>query len=136
MAEMGKRLLLSIVILVVTSCDNGVTGITTVVGNWTLRTVNGSALPYTITSSGGNKTEIIDDTIILYEGFTFAETIHTRVTQNGQVSTVTTGETGSYSLFGTSVTLTGNSGALARRGLIDGNTMTIVENGVVSAYKK
>ncbi len=133
---MSKHLLFAIAILVLTACDNGVTGISTVTGQWTLRTVNGAALPYTITSSGANKTELIDDTIILYEGLTFAQTVHTRVTVNGQASTVTAIETGAYSLFGTSVTLAGNSSAEARRGLIDGNTMTIVENGVVSAYKK
>jgi hypothetical protein len=133
---MSKRLLITIAILALAACDKGVTGISTVTGQWTLRTVNGAALPYTMTSSGANKTELIDDTIILYEGFTFAQTVHTRVTVNGQVSTVTTSESGAYALFGTSVTLTGNSGALARRGLIDGNTMTIVENGLVSAYKK
>ena len=118
------------------ACDSGVTGITTVTGNWTLSTINDASLPYTVSGSGANKTEIVDDVITFFEGLTYSETIHTRVTVNGTASTVTTNETGNYNLFGTSVTLTRNSGAASRRGLIDGNTMTIVENGLVQDYKK
>jgi hypothetical protein len=125
-----------ILVVLLAACDSGVTGIATVTGNWTLRTVNDSPLPYTLSGSGANKTEIVDDIIMFFEGSTYSETIHTRVTVNGTESIVTTNETGNYSLFGTSVTLTRNSGALARRGLIEGNTMTIVENGLVQDYKK
>ena len=130
-----RKLLLVATLAVLVGCDSGVTGITTVTGNWSLRSVNGSSLPYTISGSGVNKTEIVDDVYTLFEGFTFSETIHRRVTTNGQESTITVNETGSYSLFGTSVTITHNSGAV-RRGLIEGNTMTIVESGLTSAYKK
>ena len=125
-----------ILVALLAACSSGVTGITTVTGNWSLRTVNDSSLPYTLSGSGATKTEILDDVITLFEGFTYSETSHKRVTVNGQQSTETTIDTGVYSLFGTSITLTPNSGALARRGLIEGNTMTIVENGLVQDYKK
>jgi len=128
------RLLLAAIAVVFPGCDSGVTGITTVTGNWSLRTVNGSNLPFTVSGSGANKTEILDDVITLYEGFTFSETIHQRVTTNGQASAVTSTETGSYSLFGTSVTLAGN--VRERRGRIEESTMTLVENGMTSAYRK
>lgn len=130
-----RKVLLASALVILAACDSGVTGITTVTGNWSLRTVNGSALPFTVSGSGANKTEIIDDVYTLFEGFTFSETIHRRVTTNGQESTVTVTETGSYSLFATSVTITHNNGAV-RRGLIEGNTMTIVEAGMTSAYRK
>lgn len=132
---MRKSYLVSLVALLV-GCSSGVTGITTVTGDWKLRTINDSALPYTVSGSGANKTEIVDDVISFFEGLTYSETIHTRVTVNGTESVITTNESGNYNLFGTSVTLTRNSGALARRGLIEGNTMTIVENGLVQDYKK
>ena len=125
-----------VLVALLAACSSGVTGITTVTGNWSLRTVNDSSLPYTLSGSGANKTEVLDDVITLFEGFTYSETSHKRVTVNGQQSTETTTDTGAYSLFGTSITLTPNSGALARRGLIEGNTMTIVENGLVQDYKK
>lgn len=136
MAEMRKAFVSAVIIVAFTACSDGVTGVKTITGDWELRTVNGSSLPFTVSSSGSNKTEILDDVISFYEGFTFSETVHLRVTLNGQQSTVTNTETGAFSVFGTSVTLTGNSGALARRGLIEGNTMTLAENGQISAYKK
>lgn len=131
-----RKLFLATIAALFLACDSGVTGITTVTGNWSLRTVNGTSLPFTKSGSGANKTEILDDVITLYEGLTFSQTVHQRVTTNGQASTVTLTETGAYTLFGTSVTLAGNSGADARRGLIEGNTMTIVENGMTFAYRK
>ena len=132
---MRKLFLVAIAALFV-GCDSGVTGVSSITGDWSLRTVNGTSLPFTISGSGANKTEILDDVITLYEGLTFQETKHQRVTANGQASTVMLTETGAYTLFGTSITLVGNSGGDARRGLIEGSTMTIVENGMTSAYRK
>jgi len=136
LAEMRRLFLITIAGLFV-GCDSGVTGISTVTGNWSLRTLNGTSLPYAVSGSGANKTEIVDDVYTFFEGFTFSETVHKRVTTNGQQSTVTENETGSFSLFGESVTITGNSGVV-RRGLIDGksNTMTIVEEGLTFVYRQ
>lgn len=116
-------------------CDSGVTGVKTITGDWSLRTINDASLPYTVSGSGANKTEVIDDVYTFFEGFTFSETIHRRITTNGQVSTVTATETGAFSTFGTSVTITGNT-TPTRRGIIEGNTMTIVDEGLTFAYKK
>jgi len=129
-----RRLLIS-ALIIFAACDGGVTGVKTITGDWSLRTINGSPLPYTISGSGANKIEVIDDVYTFFEGFTFSETIHRRVTTNGQVSTVTVTETGAFSVFGTSITITGNTTPV-RRGLIEGNTMTIVDEGLTSAYKK
>jgi hypothetical protein len=130
-----RRLLLASAFAVLAGCDSGVTGVKTITGDWSLRTVNGSSLPYTISGSGANKTEVIDDVYTFFEGFTFSETTHRRVTTNGQVSTVTVTETGAFSVFGTSITITGNTTPV-RRGLIEGNAMTIVDEGLTSVYKK
>ena len=121
--------------LLFVACDSGVTGIKTINGSWSLRTVNGAALPFTVSGSGTNKTEITDDVITLFEGLTYQEVIQKRITTNGTAATTTVTETGSFSTFGTSVTLISNL-PRERRGLIEGNTMTIVENGMVQAYKK
>lgn len=129
-----RKLLLTASLALLANCDSGVTGIKTVTGDWSLRTINGASLPYTVSGSGANKTEVLDDVYTFFEGFTFNETIHRRVTTNGQVSTVTVTENGSFSTFGTSVTITGNTTPV-RRGIIEGSTMTIVEEGLVSAYK-
>ena len=134
-SRLMKRTFIAAVAFLI-ACDSGVTGVKTITGSWSLRTVNGAALPFTVSGSGANKTEITDDVITLFEGFTYQEVIQQRITTNGTAATTTITETGSFSTFGTSVTLNSNSRIDARRGLIEGNTMTIVENGMVQAYKK
>jgi hypothetical protein len=132
---MRKMLFAAMAAVVIGGCDNGVTGVKTINGSWTLRTVNSGSLPFTVSGSGANKTEITDDVITLFEGFTYREVIQKRITTNGTATTTTVTETGSFSTFGTSVTFFSNL-PRERRGLIEGNTMTIVENGMVQAYKK
>jgi hypothetical protein len=106
-------------------------------GKYTLRTVNDSPLPYTISSSGGAKTEIIRDLIELYPGGTYAEGGNTRITAaNGAVTTDTIISTGNWSTFGNSVSLRNNEGRLPTAGTIDGNTMKLTENGRTSVYQK
>jgi len=132
---MRKMLFAAIAALVIAGCDSGVTGVKSINGSWSLRTVNGAALPFTTSGSGTNKTEITSDVITLFEGFTYQEVIQKRVTTNGTATTASVTETGSFSTFGTSVTLQSNL-PRERRGLIEGNSMTIVENGMVQVYKQ
>ena len=116
--------------------DDNIVGSPTVSGDYTLRTINGSSLPYTITGSGTSKTEIMSDVITLFQGFTYSESTTSRITANSQVTTETRIKTGPFSLFGTSFTLSSNDGSLERRGTISGNTMTIVEPGKISVLSK
>jgi hypothetical protein len=132
-----RKVLMALVVVFSVGClGDGMTGSSTVTGAYTLRTVNGSPLPYTIAGSGTARTEIIDDVITLYEGGTYAESGHSRTTLNGQVANASNIETGSYSLFGTSVTLRSSDGGRTRMPTIDGNTMTIVESGMTAVFTK
>ena len=116
--------------------DDNIVGSSTVTGSYTLKTINGSPLPFTITGSGANKTEVVDDVITLFQGFTYSESTTSRITVNGQATNETKSRTGAFSLFGTSFILSSNDGSLERRGTISGNTMTIVEPGKVSVLSK
>lgn len=132
-----RRLMIAFVVACSVACNNdGLTGSTTVNGKYTLRTVNGSALPYTISGSGANKTEILDDGITLYEGFTYSRSAHSRVTVNGTASDVTTSDAGSYSIFGTSVTLTSGTGGPTTLALVSGNSMTVTTAGLTYVFRK
>jgi hypothetical protein len=134
---MMRAVLLALALVCFVGCNNdGLTGSTTVNGKYTLRTVNGSALPYTISGSGTNKTEVIDDAITLFEGFTYSRSAHSRVTVNGQASEVTTTDAGSYSIFGTSITLTPGNGGTATLVLVSGNTMTLSTTGYIYVFRK
>jgi hypothetical protein len=116
--------------------DGDVVGSSTVTGSYVLRTVNGSPLPYTIAGTGTDKTEILDDAITLFQGGGYSESGHTRVTVNGQVTNTTNTESGSYSLFGTSVSLASSGAPHSRVATIQANTMTIVEAGRTSVFRK
>ena len=132
------RLLCTVVMgaIVASSCDDGVVGSSTVTGSYTLRTVNGAALPYTQSQSGTSKSEIVDDVITLFQGGTYAQTAHMRTTTNGAAVTSTVESAGSYQLLGTSITLLTGDRLTQRIGQIHANTMTFVENQVTSEYRK
>jgi hypothetical protein len=129
-----QRLLLGFALMFSVAClGDGMTGSSSVTGSYTLRTINGSNLPYTVTGTG---MEIVDETITLYEGFTYIKSGHTRTTTNGQVTTQTTNDSGTYGLQGTSITFNSNAGGQGTLALIDGNKLTIVKAGITSVFRK
>lgn len=117
-------------------CDGGVVGASATAGTYPLRTVNGESLPYTISGSGNNKTEILDDKFILFEGNTYQESGNMRVTVNGTASNVAISETGSYSTLGTSMSFTNSAGTRQRVAIGDGSRITFVENGLSYIFRK
>jgi hypothetical protein len=131
-----RKLLVAFLIITSAACKEEIVGSSTVTGTYTLRTLNNTQLPYTLPGSGATKTEVLDDAITFYQGNTYAETRHVRLTTNGQVTTETQEDAGAYSFFGISLTLTSGRGNPERRGRIDGNTMTIIEAGLTSVYRK
>jgi hypothetical protein len=133
---MRKTLMIAAVVSALGCSGDGMVGSSTVNGTYTLRSVNGSALPYTVTSAGTDKTEILDDAITLYEGFTYEETAHLRVTANAQATTQTNHTTGSFALLGNSISLRTSAGVIAMVGVIEGNTMTIPLAGITEVFKK
>jgi hypothetical protein len=114
----------------------GITGSSTVTGTYTLRTMNGSPLPYTIPGSGTDKTEIMSDAITLFQGGTYARERHSRVTVSGQVTNETVMEGGTYNLFGNSISMRLSGTGPIVQAVINGNTMTFVEDGVTSVFSK
>src|SRR5215217_5217277 len=70
---------------------------TSVAGTYTLRTVNGSALPFTLIQLGADKFEITADAVTLTEGGTWTESGTTRLTESGKVTTSSVSDAGTYS---------------------------------------
>ncbi len=133
-----RRVLLGLSALPFVACIDAVTaGDSTIRGAYTLRTVNGAALPFTKSVVGATKVEILDDKITLFPANTFAEEGHIRTTVNGQVTTQTITETGTYAPgFSNSVILSGNSGVSRLTTIDNGNTMHFSENGAAYTWKK
>jgi hypothetical protein len=134
---MRGGVLAGLVVALMAACFGGsMTGSSTITGEYTLRTVNGAPLPYTLSQSGTSKTEVVQDAITLFQGGTFARARQIRLTSNGQVTNQSENDTGAYTIFGTSLSLRSNATGQSTLATISGNTMTVVEAGVVSVYSK
>ena len=131
-----RNILLGLAAVFALACDDGVVGTSHISGDYQLKTINGSSLPYTISGSGANKTEVLDHVITLYNGGTYAETGHKRVTVNGQASTQDITGAGSYDFFGTAITLRSGIGTYERRGLFNEKAITIIEEGLTQVFSK
>ena len=132
-----RSVLAGLIVVFSAAClGEGLTGSSTITGDYTLRTVNGSPLPYTISGSGANRTEIVGEVITLYQGGTYARSRDSRVIVNGQMTSESSAETGSYTLLGTSVTLVNGANGQATLASINANTMTIVKAGMTAVFTK
>lgn len=135
---MRRDLVRSVLALVLLSAcgDNTPTGASTVTGTYTLRTVNGAALPYTMSQTATSKVELLDDAISLYQGGTYSTVSHVRTTTNGTPVTETREGAGTYILLGTSITLVTSDRSSQRLATGDATSMTFVESGVTQIYRK
>jgi hypothetical protein len=117
-------------LIVAPGCDSGVTGDSSFLGTYSLKTVNGNSLP-----ASASGIEYLDGTISLAEAGTYSETAHIRTIGSGQTTTIS--EVGAYTSFGTSITLRSADGSHTRITLIDNNnTLTHTEAGVTLVYRK
>lgn len=132
-----RRLLIALLVATQAACwSDKVTGSSTVFGTYTLRSVNGSSLPFTVSGSGTNKSEIVSDTIWLYEGFTFAESAHYRNTVNGTVTDQKVTDSGAFSLLGNSASFFSNDNSPVKTYVIDADVITVVKPGLTMPFRK
>jgi hypothetical protein len=112
-----------------------------VAGTWNLKTVNGSFLPFTIVQLGSTKTELTSDAYTLTASNStsgsFTTTSTLRLTQNGQVTTQTSSDAGTYTVNGTSVTLVSHTaGGSTVTGSWSGNTITATVTGFAFIFAR
>jgi hypothetical protein len=106
-----------------------------VTGTYTLRTVNGSPLPYPVLQSSADTIEITSDMISLNDGGKFAELGTARSTQNGVVTTSTIADAGTYTVTGTAIILvSAQFGSIS--GSVSGGTLTRTTQGLVAVFQK
>ena len=82
---MNRRLFLMFALATLVACgENGVTGTTTVslVGSWTLQSVNGGAIPATLTSAT-EKREVVSGSLVISANGAFTSTLIQKVTPTG-----------------------------------------------------
>src|SRR4051794_14186705 len=92
--------------LVLAACgSDSSTSPTNVAGTWTLQTINGSSLPFVVSQSGADKSEILGDVITISGAGTFTESTTIRTTLSGTTTTQSIPDTGTYTVKGSTLTL-------------------------------
>jgi len=137
---MMRRLIPLVALAVAVACGSDSTTQPTVAslaGTWTLQSVNGQPLPFTLTQTGTDKLELLSDVVTATSNGTYTEVVQFRTTINGQSTTTSDSDVGTFTVNGTAVTLsssaTGNiTGALSN----NNNTLTLTEEGYVWLFTK
>jgi hypothetical protein len=132
-----RRLMLLMLPIALMGCggsDNSTTGPTlaSLSGTWNLQTANGTPLPFTVSSAGGIKTEILSSVVTVAANGTFTQVSQFRTTINGQISLMTLPSSGTISLSGTLVTVT-VTGSGAGTGTLNSSTMFTVTDPTTGA---
>jgi hypothetical protein len=117
------------------ACGDSSTSPAEASGTYTLQSVNGSPLPFTLSEVDATKFEITSDQLALNDDGTWTEAGLIRTTQNGQVTTGTLLDAGTYTLTGTALTLVSNQFGPSN-GSLDNGTLTLAGEGLVLLYQK
>ncbi len=105
-------------------------------GKWNLASVNGNSLPYGAPQIGSNKQEIVQDVLTITAPNTFTEVTTLQNTQNGQVSTDTITDSGTYEFNSYVVTFHFQSDGSTGSATLTGRTMDVLASGVKFTFKK
>ncbi len=121
-----RRLLLLALPFALLACgsdSSSTTGVTLaqLAGTWNLQTVNGAALPFTISNTGGVETDLLSLVEVVQASGAFTGTEVVKVTAAGQAMVDTLPESGAVSLSGSLVTVT-LTGSAAAAGTLISNT--------------
>ena len=133
---MMRLLVVGLAMFVLACSDDDVSPLaSTTTGAYSLRTVNGATLPYTILSGPLAGTVMVEETLNLFHGGTFAGVRRTRSAANAPIQTVNTTGTWTVGLGNTLNFRINESGAI-RVAVGDGMVLTITEEGTSMFYSK
>jgi hypothetical protein len=132
-----RRLLAAAAVLTLTACITDSVGIvgttatgggdlpTGIAGTYTLQTVGGAKLPFTMSQSGADKVELIDDTFTLTNANTWSEVWHERRTVSGVATVVALNDAGTFVRSSTGEMTFTSPGSSAFTGTLNGTIMTL-----------
>jgi hypothetical protein len=108
----------------------------TVVGTWTLETVNGTRLPFVLDQRGNDKVELLSAALDVMASGTFSSTSTERSTIAGVTQNQSYVDPGHFTLNGSVATFTFDLDASVSRGTIAADAMTFDANGLVVVYRR
>ena len=134
-----RALALTAVVLAASGCGgDSSTAPQTLAGTYTLRTVNGTAVPATFTEAGGSL-RINSGNIVINSGSTFSRTANYTTTVSGQSNTTNSVCTGTYTQNGNSVSFdeatssNPDCGGVYNGTWTNGNTLTVAFDATFQA---
>ncbi len=124
--------------LVAAGCggDSATNPSASIAGTYSLKTVNGVALPFTEFQQGTNKQELLADVFVLSDGGSFTQSTTERITTNGQVTNQVTPDAGTFTVSGSTITLKFRSDNSMVSGTLGNGTITISDQGLTGIYQK
>ena len=106
-----------------------------IAGSYTLRTINGQNLPYTTSSVGVNRAEVLSSSLSLNADGTFGEERSVRRTHSGVSITEAEMKFGTYTSTSSGVTFRATTGAQVS-GTTANGSITFIEEGFTFVYAR
>jgi hypothetical protein len=100
-------------------------GPSTIVGSYSLTTVDGHDLPFTVLDLGGYRTQLVSGMLALRSDGSYSLAIDRRTIDGGRVTTATDGDAGRWTLAGDSLALASTQGGIPRTGSVAGDAITL-----------
>ena len=134
---MRRLLSLTLALAIVACGSDSSSGPTnaSVAGTWSLQTVNGSPLPFTLATSPA-KLELLSYVVNVTSTGTWTSAQSIRTTFNGQATTASTTDAGTYTLSGNAVAISSTSSSTVLAGTVNGNTLTLASSGLTFVFTK
>src|SRR6059058_2655172 len=122
-----KTIFAAVALATATACANNdvVSPNGSIVGSWSLRTINGSSLPYFIDS----RTELTGERLNLFSDGTYAD-----VASYSDGSTFT--ENGFYTVNNNAITFNDQTDRLTYSGSVSGNVLTEISGSFTAVYQR
>lgn len=116
------------------SVDNTAPETTDIAGAYSLRSINGQALPYLLGISGNDTLSLIDDTYTLTGNARFTEIFHTRRVQSGVVAIIAGNDSGTFTRSGQVLRMIGLNGTFSAT--IKTDTLQLDGQNTTFVYRK
>lgn len=105
-------------------------------GIYELQTLNGNTLPTVVFQDASEQDELISESFRIYTDGSYTDDYTLRVSNSSGQRTNSYRDVGTYTRYGTALQfIDGNTGH-AFNGDIDGNTLSITQNGNLYVYRK
>jgi hypothetical protein len=126
-------------LVLLVACDSATAPQSAILGTWNLQTVNGAFLPYTVSGSGANRTDMISNMVTFSSSGAFSVTAVRRTWTNSVPGALsTTNSTGTYTVNGSTISITteGETGVETATLNDAGDTLTTTGGGLTLVFKK